>query len=341
MDNTLQPARPADVAAAAPVAATRGEGAPARVRIGVIYNPRSHRNKGQDLDCIKHPDIMVLQPESRTLIADALAELAAAGVDYLIINGGDGTVRDVLTFGQKVFVDHWPVMAVLPKGKTNALNVDLGAPDDWSMADAIAAWDDGRRVVRRPVAVTREGEDCPAILGFILGGGAYTLGIRAGQGAHNLGFFNSLAVGMTSAWGVFQAIFGRDTNRWRRGTPMVMRHLPGGDPIPHSGHGDPARRFIMICSTLEHFPVGLKIFGKSRPGLKLAIMDKPLRRLLVSFPAILSGWQPDWLVPAGLFQIDVEGFTLDVGDDIILDGEAMPAGSYRVTQGPLLTFVTV
>ena len=126
-------------------------------RIGVIYNPRSHRNKGQDLDCISRPDILVVQPESRALIADALAELAEAGIDYLIINGGDGTVRDVLTFGQKVFGDNWPVMAVLPKGKTNALNVDLGAPDDWSMADAIAAWDKGKRLVRRPVAVTRDG----------------------------------------------------------------------------------------------------------------------------------------------------------------------------------------
>lgn len=340
MDNTLQSVTPVDVSVAAPAANAGGEAMPSGVRIGVIYNPRSHRNKGQDLDCISHPDIMVVQPESRALIADALAQLAAAGIDYLIINGGDGTVRDVLTFGQKVFGDNWPVMAVLPKGKTNALNVDLGAPDDWSMADAIAAWDKGKRLVRRPVAVTRDGEQLPAILGFILGGGAYTLGIRAGQGAHNLGFFNSLAVGMTSAWGVLQAIFGRDSNQWRRGTPMVMRHLPGGDPLPHSGHGDPARRFIMICSTLEHFPVGLKIFGKPRPGLKLALMDKPLRRLLISFPAILSGWQPDWLAPSGLFQIEVEGFTLDVGDDIILDGEAMPAGSYRVTQGPALTFVT-
>ena len=54
------------------------------------------------------------------------------------------------TCGQAVFGDDWPAIAVLPKGKTNALTVDLGVPDDWTLQDAIDALDGGGRTRRRP-----------------------------------------------------------------------------------------------------------------------------------------------------------------------------------------------
>ena len=211
-------------------------------RVGIIYNPRSHRNHGQDLACSGADSIMVAQPRTRDEIAHALAGFARDGIDFLVINGGDGTVRDVLTMGQTVFADRWPAIAVLPKGKTNALNVDLGAPADWSLEGALAAYASGRQIIRRPLAVSREDHDDPAMLGFIFGAGAFTLGIEAGQDAHSLGFFNSLAVGATSAWGVIQGLFGSNRNKWRRGTPMQLTYLPSGKPVPRSAHGDPARR---------------------------------------------------------------------------------------------------
>ncbi|MBX7481727.1 diacylglycerol/lipid kinase family protein [Qipengyuania qiaonensis] len=309
-------------------------------RIGIIYNPRSHRNKGQDLACTGADSIAVAQPRSRDEIAHALAGFARDGIDFLIINGGDGTVRDVLTMGQSVFADRWPAIAVLPKGKTNALNVDLGAPADWTLEGAIAAYASGRRVVRRPLAVSRDGHDEPAMLGFIFGAGAFTLGIDAGQDAHSLGFFNSLAVGAASVWGVLQALFGTDRNKWRRGTEMRLHHLPSGDAVEHSGHGDTARRSVMLTSTLETMPMGIQLFGEPRHGLKLALLDRPRRRLLALLPVILMGWRPQWLAEAGLHQLDAEGLAVDVAEPVILDGEAFPPGRYRIEQGPELTFIS-
>ena len=61
-------------------------------RIGIIYNPRSHRNQGQDLACAGADTVMVAQPRTREEIAHALAGFARDGIDFLIINGGDGTV---------------------------------------------------------------------------------------------------------------------------------------------------------------------------------------------------------------------------------------------------------
>jgi len=89
-------------------------------QVGVIYNPRSHRNKGQDLASDPAPHVYVSQPGERSQLPAALRRFADRGIDLLVINGGDGTVRDVLTAGCEVFGENWPTVAVLPKGKTNA-----------------------------------------------------------------------------------------------------------------------------------------------------------------------------------------------------------------------------
>ena len=309
-------------------------------RVGVIYNRRSHRNQGQDLACSGIEGLMVAQPRAREEIADALARFAEDGIDFLVINGGDGTVRDVLTLGQAVFGDRWPAIAVLPKGKTNALNVDLGAPADWTLDGALAAYASGRRLRRRPLAISRADDSEPPMLGFIFGAGAFTLGIEAGQDAHSLGFFNSLAVGATSIWALMQGLFGSDRNKWRRGTEMTLHHYPSGTPVPHSGHGDPARRSVMLASTLERLPMNIEPFGPGSEGLKFALLDQPRRRLLTVLPAIIKGWRPPWLAQAGLHQGRAEALEMEVAEAVILDGEAFPPGRYRIAQGPELTFVT-
>lgn len=310
------------------------------MRIGLVYNPRSHLNRGKDLDCTKDERVLVAQPEKREDIAEALERFADAGIGYLMINGGDGTVRDVLTAAVPVFGEDMPPLAVLPKGKTNALNVDLGAPKDWNVADAIAAFETGTRVRRRPLEIASADGDSGPVRGFILGAGAFTLGTSAGQDAHSFGLFNSLAVGMTGAWGVLQALFGSDNNPWRRGVEMEIVLQPQGEPLVHSGHGDPARREIVLVTTLRKLPVGIKPFGPERDGLKLAVMDKPRRRLVASLPMVLAGWQSPWLAKTGFHQVDAEGFDFAIGDKFILDGEAFPPGRYTVRQGPELTFVT-
>ena len=49
-------------------------------KIGVIYNPRSHRNKGQDLDCANNERVLLAVPETRPDIGKAIADFAEAGI---------------------------------------------------------------------------------------------------------------------------------------------------------------------------------------------------------------------------------------------------------------------
>lgn len=314
-------------------------------RVGVIYNPRSHGNLGADFDCGVCPHVHIAQPGARGQLPQALAEFAARGIDLLVINGGDGTVRDVLTCGHAIFGHDWPTIAVLPKGKTNALTVDLGVPADWTLQHAIDALEDGARVRRRPMAITalKGSGGTPAtsqVMGFILGAGAFTTAIRAGQSVHRLGAFNSLVVGLTALWALAQSLLAGRANLWRRGARMQLRLGAAGAPMAHSGLGDPGMRQILFASTLERLPAGIRPFGRLRSGLKLVVVDQISRRTTALIPAMVMGWMDKNLRDRGVHQLTASQFALAIEDQFILDGEAFPAGEYRIEQGPELEFVT-
>ncbi len=307
--------------------------------VGVIYNPRSHRNLGADFDCGLCPHVHIAQPRARAQLPEALAEFAAKGIDLLVINGGDGTVRDVLTCGQAIFGDDWPTVAVLPKGKTNALTVDLGVPDDWSLQDAIDALDHGTRVYRRPIAVSPADEPGKRVAGFIMGAGAFTKSIQAGQSAHKLGAFNSMVVGVTGMWALLQSLFAGRSNPWRRGARMRIGLGASDAPMAHSGSGDPERRQLLFASTLERLPAGIKPFGALKSGLKLVAVDQISRRTTALVPLVLIGKIRNGLRERGIHQVAATHFNLSIDDQFILDGEAFPPGDYRIEQGPELAFV--
>jgi hypothetical protein len=307
--------------------------------VGVIYNPRSHRNLGADFDCGVCPHVHIAQPRERGQLPLALAEFAEKGIDLLVINGGDGTVRDVLTTGQAVFGDDWPVVAVLPKGKTNALTVDLGVPDDWTLQDAIDALDHGNRVYRRPINVAAAEEPGKRIAGFILGAGAFTKATQAGQSAHKLGAFDSMVVAVTGMWALLQSLFAGRGNAWRKGARMRIGLGAADAPMAHSGKGDPAMRQLLFASTLERLPAGIKPFGPLRNGLKLVAVDQISRRTTALIPLVLLGKIKGSLRHRGIHQLAATQFSLSIDDQFILDGEAFPAGDYRIEQGPELAFV--
>ncbi len=318
--------------------------------VGVIYNPRSHRNLGADFNCGVSPHVYIAQPQARTQLPAALAEMAERGIDLLVINGGDGTVRDVLSCGQAIFGDDWPALAVLPKGKTNALTVDLGVPDDWTLQDAIDALDHGGRVWRRPMTVTPveaatgkepvKTEAAPSAMGFVLGAGAFTKATQAGQSAHKLGAFNSMVVAVTGTWALLQSLFAGRSNPWRRGAKMQIGLGASDAPMAHSGRGDPAMRQLLFASTLERLPAGIKPFGALKSGLKLVAVDQISRRTTALVPLILLGKVRGPLRERGIHQLAATQFSLSIEDQFILDGEAFPAGDYRIEQGPELVFVT-
>ncbi|SFF92463.1 Diacylglycerol kinase family enzyme [Novosphingobium sp. CF614] len=310
--------------------------------MGIVRNPRSHRNQGVAPEMADCSNILTETPRTREELYHTLAGFARRGIDYLVVDGGDGTVRDVLSCGSDVFGDIWPTLIVLPKGKTNALTVDLGLPNHWSLAEALAAAHRGHTVTRRPLRISpaEEGADARRVQGFILGTGAFSIATEAGQEAHRRGAFNSFAVGLTILWGILQTLFGRAGNPWRQCTPTRIVDRRTGVRLPYTGPGHADERYLMVATTFEKFPLGARPFGRDpAPGMKLAVIDWPVRWIIAMLPAILFGFNSRFLTRNGAQRFHANELELDVAGPFILDGETFPAGRYMLGEGPQLTFV--
>ena len=49
---------------------------------------------------------------------------------------------------------------------------------------------------------------------------------------------------------------------------------------------------ILLASTLGRMPLGIHLFGKGQEGIRLAVLDAPLRRVMGFVPAMLAGASP-------------------------------------------------
>ena len=302
--------------------------------VGVVRTPRSHGNKGHEPEHAAEADVITETTLKRRELVEVLGRFALAGVDYIAVDGGDGTVRDVLTCGDAIFNDDWPPLIVLPKGKTNALASDLDLPSDWTLNRAIERARAGSFVLRRPLVVADAAQPEARVQGFMLGAGVFTKCISLGQSAHRWGAFNALAVLVTTFWSLSQAFFASAGNSWRQRTGIRLAN-DAGNPLP----GDEEQRYVLLSSTLERFPMGLKPFGDVRQGLKLAVLDRPWRKSLARIPFVAVGRHPSNPARLGYHWHVSDSYRMELDDRFILDGEAFPPGAYRISQGPELRFV--
>lgn len=306
--------------------------------IGVIRNPRSHRQASAPFDWSGRATLLVETPHKRGELQDVLARFAERRVDYIVVAGGDGTVRDVLTCGAGYFGECWPPLVIVPSGKTNALAVDLGLPARWTLEEALEAAVAGTVETRRPLIVAQRDNADARVQGFVFGAGAYSAAIQLGQRAHDKGAFNNIAVGLTAVWALLQTLFGRARNVWRRGTSMRLWDVKGRE-LPHSGFGRPDERHLIFASTLSHFPAGIRPFGRGGEGLRVAVIDSAHRGLLLRLPLIFRGFVSPRMRRLGYHVIAPDALELDIAERFILDGEAFPAGRYQLSLGPKLRFV--
>jgi hypothetical protein len=300
-------------------------------RVGVLSNPKSHRNRARAHRVLElSPDVLFETPGSWAELNDTLEHFAAERIDLLIVDGGDGTVRDVLSAAPAAFGGRLPRLAILPAGKTNALALDLGVPLDWTVTDVIEAAMRGSFVRRAPIEVYRDGAAHADVRGFLFGAGAFVRATKVAQRTHRFGAFNGLAVGLSLTLGIAQTFLGSARNAWRVGERMRVR--PEGEPAVDRSF------YILFASTLERLPLHLRPFGHKRAGLKLLAIDAPPKRMAVAVPALLAGSEGRWLERAGYHRIDPHAFDLSLDGGFILDGELYKGGDLSIRTGAPIEF---
>lgn len=304
----------------------------ALTKVGVVHNPRSHANR--QLTAGTRPEgIFWVEPATPQALAADMQRFAAAGVDLVIVDGGDGTVREVLTALPDAYGDKPPVLAVLASGKTNILALDLGARRGWDLEAILsrAAETQPFYKTRTPLEVSWADPTRHAVRGFVFGLGAFVRATQMSQSVHRMGAYHSLSVALTLAGAAFGTLFGGRRDQWRHGVALTGQ--VDGQPLPMG------ERFVLMATTLKRLPFGLKPFGPPTDAMKVLDVDGPPRLLLAALPTLLAGRTAPWLGRNGYRRQEAERLSISVPEPVIVDGEVFAGGQIVVRRGAPMRFL--
>ncbi len=260
---------------------------------------------------------------------------AEAGIEMLAIDGGDGTVRDVVSLLPWTFGDAWPTLAILPSGKTNVIARDVGGFGHGAagMAHLFARLDrKPLRFAERPcldVSWSGDGHQHTA-LGFVLGAGVYSYATQmAGAWSHDRGIKQGGAVALVIA---------RLLAKWRRGD--VTEGVADLSLTPESEvPAPPEAHFLVLVTCLDRLMLGLWPFPKGGAGgLHWLAMTAPPRHLLRD---LWRAWRGRVATGEGIRGGRAETLDLRLAAPFVLDGELYTPGAEGVTvrTGPTLRFL--
>jgi Diacylglycerol kinase catalytic domain len=298
-------------------------------RIGLIINPRSHANKADpvQMDAVlaRHPEISRASPANAAALHEVLRTFASDKIEILVISGGDGTVRDVLSALATSDFSSLPEIAILSAGNTNLAGRVLGSPGhgERALEKLIAAITNNltRRRTCPILQVSWIGEPArTAVCGFLFGAAAFTEAKRiAAESIERRGIHQGLAVAVAFAATVVKALFGR--GRTMSGGVQMEVCIDGGSP-------DGARRFLMLATTLDSLMLGLWPFwGHGRGGIRWLNIDAPPLRLSAALWAVLLRRPREWMARSGYRSGRADSLRIRMEKPFILDGEAFDAGS--------------
>ena len=317
--------------------------------VGVIRNPRSQRNRRRCSDVLTPGGraLLIAEPASPAALAQALSDFAAAGVEHLVVDGGDGTLREVLTRLPAVFGARLPSVSLIASGNANLAAADVGAfrHGAHALGQLLATLDaatSARRSTRQVIEARWPDGSHPPVFGFFIGGAGYR---RGWQLAHRElianGIFHRWAVAGALIRAAWQILTGKRNSVWQRGSPMTLS--VDGAP-PRTG-----ARFIFLATGLHSLMLGLWPFWNpsgllDRPG-RLHWLDiaAPAPRFGAALWALLHGRPKPWMLDGDAYRSgDAQSVLITMSEDLIIDGEAYAPdsqGQIELRSGPAFTFL--
>jgi hypothetical protein len=301
--------------------------------VGMINNPRSHGHgrRGAEADdmAAREAGVVVVEPDTRAALLDALRMFAELDVRLVVVRGGDGTLRDVLTALPFAYGGNPPELALLPSGNTNlaARALRLGGLERNALHRLLAA------VRGEPGAPALRRVDCPVlevrwpaearrrpVRGLLLGAAAFSDGKKLADGAvHGRGIHNGLAVALTVAVSVLMSLFGRGPSV--RGEPMTLQ--PDGQTLS----GAAERQFLLLVTALPRLMLGLWPFwGEGKGALSWLTVSAPTRKLWAMLPLALLRRARRLLRSHGIRSARADRIRLRLSEPFVLDGDFFEPG---------------
>ncbi|WP_227004191.1 diacylglycerol/lipid kinase family protein [Kozakia baliensis] len=319
----------------------------APVRLALIHNPRSRRNRRDGKAFVRQASAWLgdgfLQPQSHEEMEAMIRRLAARKTPLIAINGGDGTVSDVLTRICHAYpADALPRIAIFPSGNTNLIAKDVGFQRR-GLAALKQLMEETERlgfIIRAPLQVSWPDESQPSRLGMFHGSTGYARAIAIAHSPHVLRYApHDLAVGVT-----LLATFGslarrRQRETWLNGDPARLETAEG---VIADG-----RSFLFIATALHHLNRGIWPFWRkqsdAQDGLHfLNVKDHPTHLVRATW-SLLRGRAENWLRQSPDYASGcVQDMWLHSPSDFVLDGEVLSPGEggvIKLSRGPRFTFL--
>ncbi len=296
------------------------------MKVGVIANPRSQRNK-RGLDRLEsfvrdRTDLLYHRLDDFAALPGLLSAWADAGATALALCGGDGTVQAVLTElmeGQPF--EELPLIAVLPAGMTNMIAADVGVkgPPHEALARILAILQDGDPAPyahpRRLLRVDNIKDFTPQAGMFFGGSGIVRAILTCRRYVHRLKFESELANGVTLAGLVL---------RWllRGGRPDDVFHA---DAIAIGLDGAAAQSrdcALVLASTLEKLTLNSRPFWNLGGGdFYFTTVDYPPPKLARSLLRLLGHGEDKKLPDPGYSSRGAKRVELAMDCPFTLDGQ--------------------
>jgi hypothetical protein len=299
-----------------------------------------------------HPDVASEVPGSGSDIGPALGRLDAQGVDVLAVNGGDGTLQNVLTLllGDDSPFERLPILLPLRSGRTNMGALDIGSDRSptRSLRRALGATRDNSvadRLVRRSVLRIDLGPEDGTQYGLFCGIGMI---YRAIEWTHRL-----------FPYGRSQGVFGSGIVTGS----LVIRHLLGrtddGETaeilapdivkIRLDGEAVAAQEFrLLIVSTMDRLFLRMRPFwGAQEAPVRLTALEPKATRKFRRIVRVLRGYPPFRVGNPnreGYLSRNVDVAELEMDCGLTIDGEMYgpkPGRVVRIAGDDRIRFVRV
>lgn len=300
------------------------------IKVGVITNPRSHRNK-RGLTSLTgaiagYHDVQHEILEDVSHIPDILRDFSRREIGLLAMVGGDGTVQATLTalFGEGTF-ETPPALAVLPGGRTNMIAADVGvrARRDQEMRRLLELAGHGdlaNSVVERRIVRIDNVRDSGTQFGMFFGAAGICRAIQSCRRKyHSNGVNSDVASALTLAGSVFRLLSGRG------GEDDICRADDIGIAVDNEESvSHPC--LLLLATTLERLLLKTRPFWTETPGpLHFSYIAYPPRRLGLYVPRLLYGGARRKLPEKSYFSRDATSVRLGLNEPFTLDGEFFEA----------------
>ncbi len=282
-------------------------------------------------------------PASHEEMMEMVASLARRNVRLIAINGGDGTVSDVMTAVARCYpADALPELAIFPSGNTNLIAQDIGFSRRGveALRQLCQKHETLPRTKRRPLEISWPEGEHETRLGMFQGSSGYARAIAIAHSPHVLRYApHNLAVAVTLIGAFGSLLWRRQRETWLAGDRLT---LESDGEVLADGHS-----FLLLSTALQRLNLGIWPFwntGRARTGgLHFLHVGAHPARLLQATWSLLRGRAPSWLRESRDYSSGRAGeLIVTCKGDFVLDGERFAPGAsnrIKLSEGPEFGFI--